>query len=87
MPGVNFYDVNSLFAGSCVYTSYGSNLTKHNIVLKHPHIVGIESRGFVMGSILAYAMDLPFIMVRKKGAKYPGELLEQSYALNMVKQH
>ena len=40
-----------------------------------------------MGSILAYAMDLPFIMVRKKGAKYSGELLEQSYVLNMVKQH
>ena len=26
-------------------------------------------------------MKLPFIMVRKKGAKYPGELLEQSYEL------
>ena len=35
------------------------------------HIVGIESRGFVMGSILAYAMDLPYNGTQK-GAKYPG---------------
>ena len=80
VPGVNFYDVNSLFAGSVFTQVMDPIVTKHNIVLKRPHIVGIESRGFVMGSILAYAMDLPFIMVRKKGAKYPGELLEQSYA-------
>ena len=49
------------------------------------HIVGIESRGFVIGSVLAYAMKLPFIMVRKAGAKYPGELLEESYTLEYGK--
>ena len=82
VPGVNFYDVNSLFAGP-VFTQVMDLLrNKTQYSFETPsHIVGIESRGFVMGSILAYAMDLPFIMVRKKGAKYPGELLEQSYAL------
>jgi len=45
------------------------------------HIIGIESRGFVLGSILAHSMNLPFIMVRKAGAKYPGDLLEESYTL------
>ena len=82
VPGVNFYDVNSLFAGP-VFTKVMDQLrNKTQYSFETPsHIVGIESRGFVMGSILAYAMDLPFIMVRKKGAKYPGELLEQSYAL------
>ena len=82
VPGVNFYDVNSLFAGP-VFTQVMDLLrNKTQYSFETPsHIVGIESRGFVIGSILAYAMDLPFIMVRKKGAKYPGELLEQSYAL------
>ena len=82
VPGVNFYDVNSLFAGP-VFTQVMDQLRNNTqYSFETPsHIVGIESRGFVMGSILAYAMDLPFIMVRKKGAKYPGELLEQSYAL------
>ena len=48
----------------------------------HPtHIVGVESRGFVLGAAIAHQLNLPFVMVRKKGAKYPGELLEQSYDL------
>ena len=82
VPGVNFYDVNSLFAGPVFTQVMDQLLNKTQYSFDTPsHIVGIESRGFVMGSILAYAMKLPFIMVRKKGAKYPGELLEQSYAL------
>jgi adenine phosphoribosyltransferase len=84
VPGVNFYDLNSLFAGPKFLEAMNQLVTKTKYTFgdKTPtHIVGIESRGFVMGSVLAYAMKLPFIMVRKKGAKYPGELLEQSYAL------
>ena len=32
-----------------------------------------------------YAMKLSFVMVRKAGAKYPGELLEESYTLEYGK--
>lgn len=82
VTGVNFYDVNSLFAGPIFSQVMDKLLNKTKYSFDTPsHIVGVESRGFVMGSIIAYAMKLPFIMVRKKGAKYPGELLEQSYAL------
>ena len=45
------------------------------------HIVGIESRGFVLGAALSQELDIPFVMIRKKGAKYPGKLLEESYEL------
>ena len=84
IAGINFYDVNSLFAGPYFKESMKQLKIKTccRFEDRYPtHIVGIESRGFVMGSILAYLMDLPFIMVRKKGAKYPGELLEESYKL------
>lgn len=37
-------------------------------------IVGLESRGFVIGSILSYEWGLPFIPIRKKG-KLPGIVL------------
>ena len=47
----------------------------------HPdQIVGIESRGFIFGSILAYKFKAGFIPVRKKG-KLPGKTLMESYEL------
>jgi adenine phosphoribosyltransferase len=84
VQGVNFYDLNSLFAGPYFDQAMEELLIKTRCRFEHrtpTHIVGIESRGFVLGSILAFAMNLPFIMVRKQGAKYPGDLLEESYTL------
>ena len=84
VQGVNFYDLNSLFAGPYFDQAMEELLIKTRCRFEHrtpTHIVGIESRGFVLGSILAFAMNLPFIMVRKAGAKYPGDLLEESYTL------
>lgn len=82
VKGVNFYDVNSLFACN-IWPSAVEHLTvRTQATFNWPsHIVGIESRGFVVGAALAQAMRLPFVMVRKKGAKYPGSLLEEPYEL------
>jgi len=84
VQGVNFYDLNSLFAGPYFNQAMEELLIKTRCRFEHrtpTHIIGIESRGFVLGSILAHSMNLPFIMVRKAGAKYPGDLLEESYTL------
>ncbi len=80
--GINFYDMNSLFAGP-LFSKVVDQLINDNIqhIETPTHIVGIESRGFVLGAAIAYAVKLPLVMVRKKGAKYPGELLEESYKL------
>lgn len=43
-------------------------------------IVGLDSRGFVFGTALAYEMKLPFVMIRKKG-KLPKQTLCFSYDL------
>lgn len=81
IQGVNFYDLNSLFSGP-KYKKVIDSLVKKSKHYDTPtHIVGIESRGFVLGAAIAYAMDLPFVMVRKEGSKYPGELLKESYDL------
>ena len=88
IKGINFYDLNSLFAGPMYKESMKELLIKTQCRFEHrtpTHIIGIESRGFVLGSVLAYAMKLPFIMVRKAGAKYTGELLEESYTLEYGK--
>lgn len=81
VQGVNFYDLNSLFAGPMFHKAVDELAAKTRYYDNPTHIVGIESRGFVLGSAIAYKLGLPFVMVRKKGAKYPGELLEQSYDL------
>ena len=82
VEGVNFYDLNSLFASPSWYLftdKLADKVSQRH--LNQTHIVGIESRGFVVGAALAHALDIPFVMVRKKGAKYPGKLLEESYEL------
>lgn len=43
-------------------------------------IVGIESRGFIFGTAIAYALDAGFIPVRKPG-KLPAEILREEYEL------
>lgn len=43
-------------------------------------VCGIESRGFIFGFPIALALDLPFVMVRKKG-KLPPPVISASYKL------
>jgi len=43
-------------------------------------IVGIESRGFIFGSGMAYHLQKPFVPVRKPG-KLPAETCQESYSL------
>jgi len=44
------------------------------------YIIGIESRGFIMGTVLAQALGCGFIPIRKKG-KLPGVLSAIDYEL------
>ena len=48
--------------------------------LKIDAIVGVESRGFLFGFLLANKMRIPFIPIRKTG-KLPGETLKCKYNL------
>ncbi len=43
-------------------------------------VVGTESRGFLFGAPVAYAMNKGFILVRKKG-KLPREVISEDYDL------
>lgn len=78
IPGILFYDVTTLFKDSerlqelsdIMYEMYkDKGITK---------VVGIESRGFIMGPILATRLGAGFIPIRKPG-KLPAETMEESY--------
>ena len=78
-PGILFYDVTTLFKNpECLqsiidelYEMYkGKGITK---------VVGIESRGFILGGALAARLGAGFVMARKPG-KLPAETIEETYA-------
>ena len=43
-------------------------------------VAGIDARGFILGSVLAYELNLGFVPVRKKG-KLPYQTLAEEYTL------
>jgi len=47
-------------------------------------VAGIESRGFIIGSILAHELGVGFVPIRKKG-KLPGEVESEEYELEYGK--
>ncbi len=78
IPGILFYDVTTLFKDAeCIRelsdTMY--EIYKEKGITK---VVGIESRGFIMGGILATRLGAGFVPVRKPG-KLPAETIEESY--------
>lgn len=79
IPGILFYDVTTLFKNAeclqemldTLYETYkDKGITK---------VVGIESRGFILGGALAARLGAGFIMARKPG-KLPAETIEETYA-------
>lgn len=61
-----------------------SLLAKRLQHLKFDRILGIESRGFLIGPVLAAKLKVPFGPVRKKG-KLPGDLYSVEYELEYGK--
>ena len=79
IPGIQFKDVSTLFkSAECLQelTDALYELYKDKGITK---VVGIESRGFVIGATLALKLGAGFVMCRKPG-KLPADTLSESYA-------
>jgi adenine phosphoribosyltransferase len=74
-PGILFYDLAPLFYDSKVLSQLIQDLAARVKGLEFDVIAGIESRGFIFGSILAFYCQKGFVMIRKPG-KLPGHLEE-----------
>ncbi|HIG32635.1 MAG TPA: adenine phosphoribosyltransferase [Flavobacteriales bacterium] len=79
-PGINFKDITTLLLDPAlsaeIVAAFVLRLKYENI----DAIVGIESRGFLFGFLLANKMGIPFVPIRKVG-KLPGETLKYKYDL------
>lgn len=79
-PGILFKDITPLLQDQKAFAAVIDAFAERYAGKKIDDIVGIESRGFIFGSALAYKMGVAFVPVRKKG-KLPYETVETSYAL------
>ena len=79
-PGIQFYDIATLLAHPEAFQSAIHQLK--DIAVRHNPdlLMGIESRGFIVGTPLAMTMGCGFAMIRKKG-KLPGKTASISYGL------
>src|SRR2546425_2667075 len=79
-PGILFYDITTLLKDRVAFRSVIGDLTvlyRNRNVAK---VVGIESRGFILGAPLAHQLSAGFVPVRKSG-KLPADIFEVKYNL------
>jgi adenine phosphoribosyltransferase len=79
-PGIVFKDITTLLQDPSLFHDTGDLLVE--MCRSHPadKVVAIESRGFILGGVLADRLGLGFVPVRKPG-KLPWTTLKASYAL------
>ena len=78
--GVLFYDITGILTSPAAFhycIDYMAEMYKDRNI---EAIAGIEARGFLFAAPFAYRMDIPLILIRKKG-KLPGETLAKKYSL------
>ena len=78
IPGILFYDVTTLFKNPSALQELSDTLYEMYKDKGITKVVGIESRGFIMGPILATRLGAGFVPMRKPG-KLPAETIEESY--------
>ena len=79
-PGILFYDITTLLKDPRAMTSIADELTAYYQGQRISKVIGIESRGFIFGGILANRLNAGFVPVRKPG-KLPADSFEVKYSL------
>lgn len=90
VDGIMFRDITPVLQDGDSFKQVVSSLTELVAQMKPDVIVGIESRGFILGAPIALELGLGFVPVRKVG-KLPSETIKAEYALeygtNVVEIH
>ena len=79
-PGIMFRDITSILQDADGFQLAIDSLLALIGDTPCDVIAGAESRGFIFGAPLAYALKKPFVLIRKKG-KLPRETVSASYEL------
>ena len=79
-PGILFRDITTLLKDKKAFKLAVDEIVKKYTSKKIDKVVGIESRGFILGAVVAYKLGAGFVLARKKG-KLPCAKLSVTYAL------
>ena len=79
-PGINFYDITTLLLDPDGFEQTIDALTEHCRGKQIDTVIGVESRGFIFATPVAYQLGAGFIPVRKP-KKLPAEKVSISYDL------
>jgi adenine phosphoribosyltransferase len=81
-PGVQFRDITPLLQDPRVFrVLIDAFVHRYMDPALRPNVVaGLDARGFILGSVVAYELGLGFVPIRKKG-KLPFTTVEETYEL------
>ena len=82
--GILFRDISPILRSPAAMTSMVNQLGDFSDRLTPDYIVGIESRGFIIGTALAARQRMGFVPIRKQG-KLPGKVIGVDYTLEYGK--
>lgn len=88
--GILFKDITPLLQDAKAFRASLDRIAAHYAGAGIQTVVGVESRGFILGAPLAYLLNCGFVPVRKFG-KLPSQTVSVEYALeygtNVVEMH
>jgi adenine phosphoribosyltransferase len=80
VAGVMFRDITTLTQNHAAFREVCDLLYERYKDMGLDKVVGIDARGFIFGSVLAYKLGVGFVPVRKKG-KLPYDTISATYSL------
>lgn len=78
--GILFRDITPVLADTDALAASSRLLSEPFRAAGVDRVIGIESRGFIFGSLVARELAVGFVPLRKPG-KLPGQVVRQTYAL------
>ncbi|HWH72888.1 MAG TPA: adenine phosphoribosyltransferase [Methylibium sp.] len=79
-PGIQFRDITPLLANPKVFRVLIDQFVHRYFDRRPDAVAGLDARGFIIGSVLAYELGVGFVPIRKQG-KLPFTTVEESYEL------
>ena len=78
--GIIFKDITPPLGNPVLFQKTINTLKERYVNMKVDVVVGVEARGFIFASALAYALGIGVVMIRKPG-KLPYKTFQETYSL------